>query len=318
MTPDKDKKFILDNISVTPQMVAQAREFILKNFDKNTRTLIENFLWNIEASLDNNKVFLRKDNPEPGLKKVAEHISWRLAACRAIKDMIRSNELSQDPKYQGPKYLDDGIPRIHWEKKDPSGSGMGSVWDFDEISIDIPLYVKLPFPYAHGQQAVKKDEPSVPAGGSMDKRKVFVVHGRSEKANKALFEFLRAIDLRPLEWGEAIKLTKKGSPYLGEIVEAGLSHTQATVVLLTGDDDVRLKKDFIKDDDPDHEKNLTPQPRPNVLLEAGMAFGKHPERTILVKLGTIREISDITGRYTGFQMERGNQGSLPVEKRKES
>ena len=36
-----------------------------------------------------------------------------------------------------------------------------------------------------------------------DTRTVFVVHGRNERAREAMFEFLRAIGLHPLEWSEA-------------------------------------------------------------------------------------------------------------------
>ena len=72
-------------------------------------------------------------------------------------------------------------------------------------------------------------------------REVFVVHGRNDKARIGLFDFLRAIDLRPLEWSDAIALTGKGSPYVGEVLDAAFSNAHAVVVLFTPDDEVRLK-----------------------------------------------------------------------------
>lgn len=130
---------------------------------------------------------------------------------------------------------------------------------------------------------------------SNNPKKLFVVHGRNEDARKALFDFLRALDLNPLEWTEAIALTEKGTPFVGEILEKAFSEAQAVIVLFTGDDLARLGTRFITKDET--EEDLTPQPRPNVLFEAGMAFGTHPKRTILVQIGKIRDISDIAGRH---------------------
>ena len=57
-------------------------------------------------------------------------------------------------------------------------------------------------------------------GNGADPRKVFVIHGRNEAARKGLFDFLRSIGLDPIEWSEAIRLTGKGSPYIGQVLDA--------------------------------------------------------------------------------------------------
>ncbi len=126
---------------------------------------------------------------------------------------------------------------------------------------------------------------------------VFVVHGRNVAARDALFTFLRAVGLKPLEWTQALKLVRKGSPYVGEVLEAAFREAAAVVVLLTPDDEARLQRIFLKANDPSYEGELTGQARPNVLFEAGMAFGKDPNSTVLVQVGELRPFSDIGGRH---------------------
>ena len=69
-----------------------------------------------------------------------------------------------------------------------------------------------------------------------DERKVFVVHGRNIEARDALFAFLRAIDLHPIEWEEAIAMADDTTPYIGDVLDHAFAKAQAAVVLLTGDD----------------------------------------------------------------------------------
>ena len=126
---------------------------------------------------------------------------------------------------------------------------------------------------------------------------VFVVHGRNEHARRAMFDFLRAIGLQPLEWLQAVKATGKTAPYIGEILDAAFSMAHAVVVLLTPDDEARLQQQFRKSNDESYEINLSGQARPNVLFEAGMAMGRDPNCTVLVELGRIRPFSDVAGRH---------------------
>lgn len=128
-------------------------------------------------------------------------------------------------------------------------------------------------------------------------REVFVVHGRNEQARKAMFEFLRAIGLHPLEWSEAVRATGQPSPYIGEILNAAFSRAHTVVVLLTPDDEAQLREPLRAPNDPPHEVELSGQARPNVLFEAGMAMGRDEDRTVLVELGEMRPFSDIAGRH---------------------
>lgn len=132
---------------------------------------------------------------------------------------------------------------------------------------------------------------------SKDPRNVFVVHGRNHLARNALFRFLRSIGLRPIEWSQAVDLTKKASPYIGEILDAAFAYAKAVVVLMTPDDEARLRGPYHGDGDHAYEHVLTAQSRANVLFEAGMAMGRDSDRTVLLELGQLRPFSDIGGRH---------------------
>ena len=130
-----------------------------------------------------------------------------------------------------------------------------------------------------------------------DRRAVFVVHGRNELARIAMFDFLRSLRLMPIEWSEAVHATGRPSPYVGDILEAAFRRAQAVLVLMTPDDEARLRPDLLEPSDPSHERTLTPQARANVLFEAGMAMAWDEDRTVLVELGRCRPFSDIGGRH---------------------
>lgn len=138
---------------------------------------------------------------------------------------------------------------------------------------------------------------SGPAPARVDRKTVMVVYGRDSGARRATFDFLRALSLQPLEWGKLVTETGKAAPYIGEVLDAAFERAAAVVVLFTPDDEARLRDALLTDTDPEHERELTAQARPNVLFEAGMAFGVHPDRTVLVQLGELRPFSDVFGRH---------------------
>ena len=133
---------------------------------------------------------------------------------------------------------------------------------------------------------------------TQNSRKVWVIHGRDERLRQGMFTFLRSLNLEPLEFAEARALTKKSSPYVGEILDAAFRRARAVIVMLTPDDEARLRSDLQGPADSHQEKLFAGQARPNVLFEAGMAFASHQDRTILVQFGELRPFSDIAGRHT--------------------
>lgn len=130
------------------------------------------------------------------------------------------------------------------------------------------------------------------------RQRVFVVHGRNTAARNTVFGFLRKIGLEPIEWSEAVNMTGSASPYIGDVLRSAFQHAQAVVVVMTGDDEARLREIYATESDwLTSETDLTPQARPNVLFEAGMALASHANRTLLLQFGEIRGFSDVAGRH---------------------
>jgi predicted nucleotide-binding protein len=134
-----------------------------------------------------------------------------------------------------------------------------------------------------------------PAAGPKHPELVFVIHGRQLLGD--FHAFLRALGLRPLEWSKARNLTGRPNPYTWEIVDKALSEAGAIVALLTPDDEARLEPHLWSEHEGALEKEYLSQPRQNVLFEAGVAYGRAPERTILIRVGSHRPMSDLAGHH---------------------
>jgi hypothetical protein len=144
--------------------------------------------------------------------------------------------------------------------------------------------------------ATKTDVPASTNDGGNRERNVTVVYGRDRKLRDSMFQFLRSLGLNPLEWEQAIKATGKGSPYVGEILNALFGMSQAVVVMLTPDERVELRRELCRNDE-EFRGEIGHQSRPNVFLEAGMALARDEDRTIIVEIGKARPASDLSGRH---------------------
>jgi hypothetical protein len=106
--------------------------------------------------------------------------------------------------------------------------------------------------------------------------------------------WLHSLHLLPIEWNDAVARTGKASPYVGEILKTAFSMAQAFLVLMTPDEQAVLRPELRKTP---RDENVAFQPRPNVILEAGMSLATDEARTILVSTGVLRGMSDLVGRH---------------------
>lgn len=60
-----------------------------------------------------------------------------------------------------------------------------------------------------------------------------VIYGHDTEANRALFDWLRAIGLEPQEWIQLIQATANGSPYIGDVLKNAFKQAQAVIALFT-------------------------------------------------------------------------------------
>lgn len=135
------------------------------------------------------------------------------------------------------------------------------------------------------------------------RRYVFVVRGRDQGAYDALAAFLHALDLRIVTWDDAARGAGGGTPHTLDIVRAGIDMADAVVVLMTPDDLGQVKPEFHNTGDDPREARASGQARQNVVFEAGWAMALNQDGVILVRVGDVRQLSDVDGlnyvRLTG-------------------
>lgn len=126
-----------------------------------------------------------------------------------------------------------------------------------------------------------------------DPKKVFIIHGRNSAALTAVEHFLKALKLEPLDFDELA--ADMGTEFIGNIVLEGLRRANGIVVLFTPDEFSGLLPQFrgARDKESDIKRW---QSRPNVIFEAGIAFGTARDRSVLVTLGgEVSLFSDVDG-----------------------
>jgi len=129
---------------------------------------------------------------------------------------------------------------------------------------------------------------------------VFVVHGRDSKLRDAMYQFLGALGLKVQEWGHAIRRAARGrggNPYVNDAVTKIMEQAQAIVVMLSPDDEAKLRPQFMLAHERLTEGKLRGQARSNVIFETGIAIGTHHRKTLIVQVGDVKPFTDIGGMH---------------------
>lgn len=127
---------------------------------------------------------------------------------------------------------------------------------------------------------------------------VWVIFGRDLTLKDQIFDVLRKVHLRPIEFGRAVRRSGSASPFVLDVVLGEIRRAPAIVALLSADESAELRPDLQdKALEEEHRREAGYQPRPNVLLETGMALALMRERTLVVKSGHLRSITDIQGLH---------------------
>ncbi len=142
--------------------------------------------------------------------------------------------------------------------------------------------------------------PGSASRGVGERRSAFVVCGR-DRRNDDLYAFLRAIGLAPREWehlvAQATGEGEGGNPHVFDVIRVGFKLAYGAIVILSPDDEARLRSDCRPAGDPGDELELRGQPRQNVLLETGYALRHARDRTLIVTVGDVRLPSDLAGMH---------------------
>lgn len=119
-----------------------------------------------------------------------------------------------------------------------------------------------------------------------------MIHGRNLEARKQMGIYLRALGLEPLNFDD-LRAGLGGTPTIADIVMAGMAQAQGVVALFTADEYAALKPDLRGGETGETVERW--QSRPNVLFEAGIAFGIDRKRVVIVKIGKVSLPSDFGG-----------------------
>jgi len=114
------------------------------------------------------------------------------------------------------------------------------------------------------------------------KLSVFVIHGQNRTYLNRLLDLLCRLGIDAYIFDS---IPKRGSPTVIELLEEWIPKVNAVIVLLTPDDEGRLKG----------TRPLKPRARQNVVFEAGYGLISARDKSLVVELGDVERLTDMEG-----------------------
>lgn len=127
----------------------------------------------------------------------------------------------------------------------------------------------------------------------VDARRVFIIHGRNLRAAREMANFVHSLGLETIAF-EDLRARMGGTPTVDQVVLRGMSEAHAVIALFTGDEFAALEPSLRSDGDVGEQVSRW-QARPNVIFEAGIAFGRDRERVVFVRFGQVALFTDVAG-----------------------
>lgn len=120
---------------------------------------------------------------------------------------------------------------------------------------------------------------------------IFLVHNTKSPAITEITKLLKSASVSLIHWEDAVAATGKPSPQILEVIRKGFDIATAVLILMTPDE----RAEVIDRKVTRKRGTKIVRPRPNVLIEVGMALGMDADRTVIVSTGRLGQISDLDG-----------------------
>lgn len=155
-SPEEAEKYIHNGINVTRQMVFRAKVDLLRRSETRTKDLLEKLLEQVEARKPIQVIVSPQVDFLPSLQQVTNWISWTLAGCEAIWEIVHANV-----RIPGGVSSEGELGSVEWTTVTPGSGGRTSSWNFDSLSLPVPSTLIVPPSLTYARERQPLSDPDI-------------------------------------------------------------------------------------------------------------------------------------------------------------